>query len=222
MSAGCLPNFSIQIQGLQGHFPHFSPLFKVIFCFSWLFSRSTVGRKLTISVRPISLHYHLKISNKCQTNSILPTTIFWVLMLWNAPERRILTDCWGILSPWLKEILSFTAMKYSRTKDFQWLLGNNFTMVEGKFEFDCSEILQNEGFSMIVGQYFHHGWRKFWVLLLWNAPDWNISNDCWGTLSPWLTKILSFTAPECYRIKNDFSVVAQKGLLSGFLGFSGF
>ena len=107
--------------------------------------------------------------------------------------------------------------------DFQWLLRNTFTMVEGNFEFYCSEILQNEGFSMIVGEYFHHGWRKFWVLLLWNAPDWNISTDCWGILSHWLTKILSFTAPECYRIKNYFRVIPQKkGCCLGFLGFQGF
>ena len=102
---------------------------------------------------------------------------FWVLLLWNAPEWRISNDCWGILSPWLKKILSFTALKCSRMKDFHWLLGNTFTMVENfseisftlaeeSFEFYCSEMLQNEGFSLIVREYFHHGWRNFWVLLL--------------------------------------------------------
>ena len=72
----------------------------------------------------------------------------------------------------------------------------------------CSEMLQNEWFLMIVGEYFHHGWRKFWVLLLWNALEWRISNDYLGILSPWLKKILSFTAPECSRMKNGFRCIA--------------
>ena len=96
------------------------------------------------------------------------------LLLWNAPEWRISNDCWGILSPWLKKILSFTALKCSRMKDFQWLLGNTFTMVEENFEFYCSEMLQNEWFPMIIWEHFHHGWRKFWVLLLQNAPEWGM------------------------------------------------
>ena len=83
----------------------------------------------------------------------------------------LLNDCWGILSPWLKKTLSFTALICSRMKDFEWLLGNTFTMVEENFEFYCSEMLQNKGFPAIVKGYFHHGWRKFRVLLLWNAPE---------------------------------------------------
>ena len=34
-------------------------------------------------------------------------------------------------------------------------------MVEEDFEFYCSEMLQNEGFLLIVREYFHHGRRKF-------------------------------------------------------------
>ena len=49
-----------------------------------------------------------------------------------------------------------------------------------------------------------------------------IPNDYLGTLSPWLKKILSFAAPECSRMRNDFRVIAQKeGLFSGFPGFLG-
>ena len=97
-------------------------------------------------------------------------------------------------SPWLKKILSFTALKCFRMNDFQWLFGNTFTMVEENFEFYCSEMLQNEWFLMIVGEYF----------------------------SPWLKKISSFAAPECSRMRNDFRVIAQKeGLFSGFPGFLG-
>ena len=48
------------------------------------------------------------------------------------------------LSPWLKKVSSFTAVKYSRMKDLHWWLGNTFTMVEENFEIYCSEILQND------------------------------------------------------------------------------
>ena len=78
-------------------------------------------------------------------------------------------------SPWLKKILSFTALKCFRMNDFQWLFGNTFTMVEENFEFYCSEMLQNEWFLMIVGEYF----------------------------SPWLKKILSFTALKCFRMNDS-------------------
>ena len=37
------------------------------------------------------------------------------------------------------------------------LFGNTFTMVEEKFEFYSSEMLQNEGFLLISGEYVHHG-----------------------------------------------------------------
>ena len=99
-------------------------------------------------------------------------------------------------------IEALTALKCYRMNDFERLLRNTFTMVEENFEFYCSEILQNEGFIMIVGEYFHHGWRKLWVLLLWNTPEWGISNDCWEILSPWLKEILSFTALKYSRTKD--------------------
>ena len=50
-------------------------------------------------------------------------------------------------SPWLKKILNFDDLKCSRMKDFSYL----------------------------SSEYFHHGWRKFWILMIWNAPEWRIS-----------------------------------------------
>ena len=35
------------------------------------------------------------------------------------------------------------------------IVGDTFTMVEENFEFYCSEMLQNKGFPIIVGEYFH-------------------------------------------------------------------
>ena len=116
-------------------------------------------------------------------------------------------------------------------RDFQWSLRNTFTMIEGNFEFYCSEILQNKRFPMIVRQCFHHGWRKCRVLLLWITQDWRISNDCWGILSPWLKEILSFTALKYSRIKdfqwllgNTFTMVEEDFLFycSELLQIEGF
>ena len=101
---------------------------------------------------------------------------FWISMILNAPEWRIST-C---------------------------LSQNIFTMVEEIFEFWCSEIHQNEGFqnvhhrissswlkkildfddlkcsrmkdfNMFITKYLHHGWRNFWILMIWNTPEWRIS-----------------------------------------------
>ena len=118
-------------------------------------------------------------------------------------SERISIHFWRIFSLWLKKILNFTTLKCSRMKDFHWFLDNTFTMVEEDFEFflalECSRM---KGFPFISGEYFHHGWRKFRILQLWNAPEWRISIHFWRTLSPWLKKILNFTALKCSRMKN--------------------
>ena len=77
-------------------------------------------------------------------------------------DRKISIDWLGIDSPWLNEILSINALKCSRMKNFCWLLGNPITIAEN-FNFYSSEMLQNEGFLLIVGEYFHRSWRKFLI-----------------------------------------------------------
>ena len=93
---------------------------------------------------------------------------FWLSLLWDAPEWRISIDWLGILSPWLKKIWKISIDCY----------GILFTMVEENFDFYCSAMLQNEGALLIVRENFHHGWRKLWFFLLWNAPEWRISLHC--------------------------------------------
>ncbi len=53
----------------------------------------------------------------------------------------------------------------------------------------------------------HHGWRKFWNLAFWNAPDWFNFTTFWQSLlqfgwrtSPWLKKILKFDFLKCSRL----------------------
>ena len=31
-------------------------------------------------------------------------------------------------------------------------------------------------FHEILIEFFHHGWRKFWILMVWNAGEWRIFN----------------------------------------------
>ena len=80
-----------------------------------------------------------------------------------------------ILSPWLKKILTSTAQKCSRMNDFHWLLR----------------------------EFFHHGWRRFWALLLWNASEWTISIDYSENLVTMVEKILNSNALKCSWM-NDF------------------
>ena len=49
-----------------------------------------------------------------------------------------------------------------------------FTVVEGNCGFLWSVMPQNEGFEPVISDYFHHGWRKFWILMIWNALKWRI------------------------------------------------
>ena len=52
-------------------------------------------------------------------------------------------DFLTLFSPWLKKILNFATRKYSKMKDIK----DNFS------------------------NYFHNGWRKFWNLWFWVAPE---------------------------------------------------
>ena len=111
-----------------------------------------------------------------------------------------------ILSPWLKKILSSTALKCSRMNDFYWLLREFFHHGWRIFELYCSEMLQNERFPLITQrilspwlkkilssaalkcsrmndfhwlfrEFGHHGWKKFGTLITWNAREWAVSID---------------------------------------------
>ena len=134
-------------------------------------------------------------------NSCIYAMILFILssFLWvtTSPELAQTLEFDGLKGPW------FAQFKTCREKILSWssscLSRNTFTKVEENFELYCFEMLQNERFPLIVKEYFDHGWRKFWVLMLWNAPEWRISNDCWGILSPWLKKIFKLYLLEYAR-----------------------
>ena len=107
-------------------------------------------------------------------------------------------------SSWLKNVLIKLRCQAPEWRISTCLSQNIFTMVEEIFEFWCSEIHQNEGFqnvhhrissswlkkildfddlkcsrmkdfNMFITKYLHHGWRNFWILMIWNTPEWRIS-----------------------------------------------
>ena len=109
-----------------------------------------------------------------------------------------------ISSQWLKKNLDFVYLNCSIVKDFKTDITEYFTTVEEIFEFRWSELHQNErfqnvhhrisspwlkkildfddlkcsrmkDFNMFITEYLHHGWRNFWILMLWNTPEWRIS-----------------------------------------------
>ena len=99
---------------------------------------------------------------------------FWILMVWNAPEWKIWTTHLRLFSPWLKKILDFDNLKCPRMKDLNHPSETIFTMVEENCGFLSSEMPQNEGFEPVISDYFYHGWRKFWILMIWNTLKWRI------------------------------------------------
>ena len=124
---------------------------------------------------------------------------FWILMIWNALEWRIwsihlrlfspfmkeiLDSEWRIwtihlrlFSPWLKEILDFDGLKCPRMKDLNHLSQTIFTMVEENCGFWWSETPPEWRIWTTHLDYFHNDWRKFRILMIWNAPEWKI----WST-----------------------------------------
>ena len=99
---------------------------------------------------------------------------FWTLIIWNAQEWSIWTTYLRMSSPWLKKILDYDDLKCPRMKDLIHLSRHIFTMVEENFGFRWSEMPKNEGFDQLISKYLHHGWRKFWTLMIWNFQEWSI------------------------------------------------
>ena len=53
-------------------------------------------------------------------------------------------------------------------------------------------------FNAATEIFLHHGWRKFWNLTIWNAPDWlDFTPFPSNITSPWLKKILKFDHLKC-------------------------
>ncbi len=69
---------------------------------------------------------------------------FWNSVFWNAPD-------------WI---------------DFDTFNQHYFTIVEENFEIRCSECSRLNWFWYLLPTLLHHGWRKFWNVAFWNAPDW--------------------------------------------------
>ena len=78
---------------------------------------------------------------------------------------------------------------------------NILTMVEENFRVWWSEILKNKGFEPPISAYLHHGWRKFWILMILNAQEWRIWTTYLRIYSPWLKK-LDFDYLKFPRIKD--------------------
>jgi hypothetical protein len=115
---------------------------------------------------------------------------------------------------------------WSRMKDFK-KSQNIFTMVEEKLGFRRSELLQNEGFQnryhrissprlkkflnsndlnytrmkdfkTFITEYLHHGWRKFWISMILNAPEWGISTCLSQNIFTMVERIFEFRWSELH------------------------
>ena len=129
------------------------------------------------------------------------------ILIISAPKWRIWTAYLRIPSPWLKKILDFDDLKCLRMKDLSCLSQINFTMVEENFELWWSLIPKNKGFELLISEYIHHGWRKFWILMISNAQWRTWTTDLRISL-PWLMKILDFDDVKYPRMK-DLSYWSQ-------------
>ena len=48
-------------------------------------------------------------------------------------------------------------------------------MIEKCFNKIAVSSSRMKDFNMFITEYLHHGWRNFWILMLWNTPEWRIS-----------------------------------------------
>ena len=58
----------------------------------------------------------------------------------------------------------------------------------------------SEQIQLLFSKYLHHGWRKFWISMLWNSLEQrNSTLYYFKVFSPWLKKILNFKALKWLR-----------------------
>ena len=95
-----------------------------------------------------------------------------------------------------------------------------FTVVEGNSGFWWPEMPRNKGFEPLILDYFHHGWRIFWILMVWNAAEWRIWTTHLRLFSPWLKEILDFDDLKCPRMKDlNHSSLTVFTMVEGNFGF---
>ena len=169
---------------------------------------------------------------------------FWILMIWNALKWRIWT-----ISSWLKEFMDFFGLKCPKNEGFEPLISDCFLrgwtklwifmvwnatewriwtthlrlffiVVEGNCWFLWSEMPQNEGFEPLISDYFHRGWKKLWIFVVWNATEWRIWTSHLRLFSPRLKEILDSDDLECPKMKDlDHSFQINLTMVEENFGF---
>ena len=78
-------------------------------------------------------------------------------------------------SSWLKKILNLDDLKCTRMKNVLLSLAEHLHHGWRKF---WIFIIWNEPewkiLCCFLAEHIHNGWRKFWILMIWNAPGWRI------------------------------------------------
>ena len=103
---------------------------------------------------------------------------FWILMISNALEWRISTCLSQNIFTIVEEIFEFWWSEIHPNEAFQnvhhrisspWLKKN--------WDFDDLKCSGMKDFNTFITKYLHHGWRDFWILIIWNTPEWRISKS---------------------------------------------
>ena len=103
--------------------------------------------------------------------------VFWISTVWNALKGRV-SECITSqnIFTMVEENFGFWWCEIHQIEGFWRLSQSIFTMVKENFAFWWCEIHQPEWRILaLISEYLHHGWRKLWILMMWNAPEWRIS-----------------------------------------------
>ena len=111
---------------------------------------------------------------------------------------------------------SVDVLKYFKMLDFNELFSCLMDQLQhaDNFEIWYFEMIYHWGLKWVSIEYFHHGWRKCWISIFWNALELRISTGLIKYQSVWLKKILNlifWNAPQ-WRISvclwwNNFTMV---------------
>ena len=97
----------------------------------------------------------------------------------------------GKSSPWLRKISDFDDRKCPRMKDLFEPLISEY-LGHGWRKLWVLMIWNAQEFEPLMSEYLHHGWWKFWILMVSNALEWRIWTGYLRISSPWLEKALDF------------------------------
>ena len=100
---------------------------------------------------------------------------FWISVVWNAPKWRIWASSLQNIFTMVEENFGFQSSEMLQNEEFEQVHYRiSSSWLKKILDFSCLKCSEMKNLSMFITEYLLHGWRKFWISIVGNAPKWRI------------------------------------------------